>query len=265
MFAKLLKHEWRASRGLVGLLCAIIGVSGLLFGGIARYMTWSSVTGNAFMVSVYAVVMAVAVLAIVGCSVGAMYLLVHRFYTSRFTDQGYLLLTLPVTTHQQLLSSIVNTVVGVTLVGITAFASAGVGIGIFLSTFDRETSAAMLQALKEGGLLLKTASGIGGIRILVAVLSLAVMLLADILLLMLAVTVGSQAQKHPVLKGAALYIGVDILLTELNGFLSPWANEALGYPGIGGNAVTALLIYTAAAAVSYFLMHRILDRKLNLI
>lgn len=264
MFAKLLKHEWRSSRGLVGLLCAIIGVSGLLSGGIARYMTWSTVTGNSFMVAVYTLVLTVAILAIVGCSFGAMYLLVHRFYTSRFTDQGYLTLTLPVTTHQQLLASIVNTVTGVVLVSITAFGAAAVGLGIFFSSFDKETSDEMLQAVMDAGSILKTVTGEEGLHMLLAAASLAVMFLADILLLMLAVTVGSQAAKHPVLKGAALYIGVDILLTEINGFLGPWVNEKLGYPGVGSNAVTALLLYTAAAVICYCIMHRIIDRKLNL-
>lgn len=264
MFAKLLKHEWRANRGLVGLLCAIIGISGILTGGIARYMTWSSVTGNAFMVSVYSIVLAVAVLAIVGCSVGAMYLLVHRFYASRFTDQGYLMLTLPVTTHQQLLASIVNTVVGVVLVGITALAATAVGIGIFVSSFDQATAREMLQVLADTGDLLKTVSGADGLYLLLEIVSLAVMFLADILLLMLAVTVGSQAAKHPVLKGAGLYIGVDILLTEINRLLGSWANMKLDHPGVGGNAVTALLLYTAAALISYFVMHHILDKKLNL-
>ena len=136
MFVKLLKQEWRANRGLIGLLCAVIGISGLLTGGILRYMTWSTATGNDFMVIVYTIILTAAVLAIFGCCVGAMYLLVYRFYQSRFTDQGYLLLTLPVTTHQQLLGSITNTLMGMVLVGMTALVSAAVGMGIFLISFE---------------------------------------------------------------------------------------------------------------------------------
>ena len=34
MFAKLLKHEWRATRGVIGLLCVIILIAGLTIGGV---------------------------------------------------------------------------------------------------------------------------------------------------------------------------------------------------------------------------------------
>lgn len=265
MFAKLIKHEWRASRGLVGLLCAIIGISGLLFGGISRYMTWSSVTGNDFMVAAYAVILTVSILAIVGCSVGSMYLLVYQFYKSRFTDQGYLMLTLPVTTHQQLLSSIVNTVRGVILVGLTSCFAIAVGLGIFLLSFDQEFSSSLLQAIanaKTG--IAETSASNTGLAILY-LLSYAVMFLADILLLMLACTVGAQATRHPVLKGAALYIVTDMLLSEINLFVSPWVNAWFGVTGPGYNWLCIFLLYGTAAVISYFTMHHILDKKLNLV
>ena len=38
MFAKLLKHEWRATRGVLGLLCLISLSAALLGGGAMRYL-----------------------------------------------------------------------------------------------------------------------------------------------------------------------------------------------------------------------------------
>ena len=38
MFAKLLKHEWRATRSIIVLLCVIILISGLTVGGVMHYM-----------------------------------------------------------------------------------------------------------------------------------------------------------------------------------------------------------------------------------
>ena len=66
MFGKLLKHEWRAVRSQVGMLCLVIFVAGLLSGGILRYMVWSTVTGNSVMVTVYMIVLTAAVLVIFG-------------------------------------------------------------------------------------------------------------------------------------------------------------------------------------------------------
>ena len=260
MFAKLLKHEWRATRGLVGLLCAIIGISGLLTGGISRYMTWSSVTGNGFMVAVYTVILTAAVLAIFGCCAGAMYLLAYRFYKSRFTDQGYLMLTLPVTTHQQLLASITNTIIGMALVGIAAIVSAAVGMSIFLLTFEQGAAAEMWQAILS---FYKNYSMFSNGWLSIKVLELGIAFLTDIILFMLALTVGAQARKHPVLKGAAVYIGIDILLSEANSLFVLFIDGNLEYPQMWG-AVFSCLLYAAAAVIAYFVMHHILDKKLNL-
>lgn len=258
MFAKLLKHEWRATRGLVGLLCAIIGISGLLTGGILRYMTWSSVTGNGFMVVVYTIVLTAAVLAIFGCCVGAMYLLVYRFYKSRFTDQGYLMLTLPVTTHQQLLASMMNTVMGVVLVGITACLSAAVGIGIFLLSFEQSTAAEFAQVFADMGSSFVNNLKVPAWLFVFKVLEVAVSFLADILLFMLAVTVGAQARKHPVLKGAALYICVDILVSESCALFGSLTEDQ------AAATVFSFILYGIMALTAYFVMHRIIDKKLNL-
>lgn len=264
MFTKLLKHEWRATRGLVGLLCAIIGLSGLLTGGISRYMTWSSVTGNGFMVAVYTIILTAAVLAIFGCCAGAMYLLVYRFYKSRFTDQGYLMLTLPVTTHQQLLSSITNTILGTVLVGITAIVSAAVGLSIFLLTFEQGTASEMWQVILNTWRVFENYPMFSAGWIAAKVLEFVTAFLADIILLMLALTVGAQARKHPVLKGAAVYIGIDILLAEASSLFVFYIDGNLENPQMWG-AVFSCILYAAAAGIAYFVMHHILDKKLNLV
>ena len=149
MFVKLLKHEWRANRGLVGLLCAIIAISGVLLGGSLRYSVWSTLTENSLMVTVYAMIVLVAELAILGCVFLAMYFLAYRFYKSRFEDQGYLMLTLPVTTHEHLLSSIVNTIIGVILVGLTAIVSTVVAMSALINIY-RDPLAVVCGSCLEG-------------------------------------------------------------------------------------------------------------------
>lgn len=265
MFAKLLRYEWRASRGLVGLLCAIIGVSSLLSGGIARYMTWSVVTGNRFMVSVYSSVLSVAVLAIAGCCVGAMYLLVYRFYTGRFTDQGYLMMTLPVTAHQHMLSCLTNTVIGVLVVAVTAVVCVTAGVSIFLSSFEQDAVADMLYIFEDVAKNLEAYFDTNGILVSLVVGGLIAIFLTDILSLMLALTVGAHAAKHPVLKGAVLYIGLDVVVNEINSFISPWANRQFSGFSVGEvNVLTTLLLYTVTAVVCYYATHQILENKLNL-
>ena len=62
MFGKLLKHDWRAVRGLVGLLCAVVGLSGLLAGGSLRHIVWFAVQDAQGTMTAYAFVLAAAVI-----------------------------------------------------------------------------------------------------------------------------------------------------------------------------------------------------------
>ena len=89
MFAKLLKHEWRATRGSLGTLCLVSLAASLLGGLTMRYLVWaSSAQGseNQFLVviSVLAMIGAIIVVAVSGGA--ALFLLIGRFYKSRFTD-----------------------------------------------------------------------------------------------------------------------------------------------------------------------------------
>ena len=92
----------------------------------------------------------------------------------------------------------------------------------------------------------------------VTVLDFVISFLADIILFMLAVTVGSQARKHPVLKGAGLYIGIDILVSESCALFGSLVEDPLL------TAVFSCILYGITGLIAYFVMHHIIDKKLNL-
>lgn len=255
MFGKLLKHEWIAVKRLVGLLCLAVFASGLLCGGILKNMIWSSVTGNGIMVELYAMVLVAAFLTILFGCLGTKYLLVHRFFKSRFEDEGYLTFTLPVTTHQQLLASIVNTTLCTLLVGCVACVSAYMGMSIFLSVFLPHAQQEVIQVLDQAAAQTAVNAGLSGSWFLQG-LELAAAFLADMILLMLACTMAMLlAKKHPILLGVAVYIGTDLVLSGL-------VNAAAGLSQ--GGLLLSCGLYTAAAVGGYFLMHRLMETKLNL-
>ena len=113
MFAKLLKYEWKASAGLLGILSgAVLGV-GLLGGVCLRYLfTLAKSVGDGAANDVGMLPLLVfvmfAMLALVAYVVAVQIILVSRFYKSRFTDEGYLTFTLPVSTWQNYLSALTN-------------------------------------------------------------------------------------------------------------------------------------------------------------
>ena len=119
MFAKLLKYEWRATRGSLGTLCLVNLAASLLGGLTMRYLVWaSSAQGseNQFLVVISVLAMIGAIIVVAVSGVAALILLIGRFYKSRFTDEGYLTFNLPVSVHQNLLASMTNTILGMILV-----------------------------------------------------------------------------------------------------------------------------------------------------
>ena len=259
MFLKLLKHDWRSVRGLVGLLCAVVGLSGLLAGGSLRHIVWFAVHDAPGVATAYSFVLIASVVMIPICCVLAVYLLMYRFYQSRFTDQGYLLLTLPVTTHQHLLSGILCTIIGVSLVFLMTVISGLVALYGYISIFSNESAAQMKQMLESvpGEIMDQQGLTSGGLLILIPEFLLSV--LADIILLMMAFTVASKSSKHPVLYGAVLYIGI----SELAGAGCMLLDGFIGDPVL--STAACCLVYGALAVGAYFGTYVIVDKHLNLI
>lgn len=254
MFGKLLKHDWRAVRGLVGLLCAVVGLSGLLAGGSLRHIVWFAVQDAPGTMTAYAFVLAAAVITIPVCCVLAMYLLLYRFYQSRFSDQGYLMLTLPVSTHQHLLSCILNTVIGVSLVSLTAVLAAAAAMGAYFRMFPEESAAEVMEQLRNANIDMGLTAG----TMLLEIPEFLISFVAEIILLMAAMIVGSKMSKHPVFYGVLIYIGINELVSL--------GCECLGSYIQAPTLLTAVscLIYGALAAGAYFAAYTIMEKHLNL-
>ena len=286
MFAKLLKHEFRATRGVVAILCAILLVSGLTMGlslqrmiSMAENDYMSVVVTNetaaedaAMTISSEAPLLAdilcvflmiAAIVAISICAASAIFFLIYRFYKSRFTDEGYLTFTLPVTNHQLLLSSITNTTLNLLIVGvavvitvlliITLAASAVPNVAVWeeLKQVWPEILAGLKQAAAEEA----------GLLALMAFSSVATFF-RQIIQLMLAVTIGALiAKKHKLLAAVGVYYGIHMVVSYLTSMVSISAinnDQPFVFVGIHGIVSAALVVG------AYFLMHSLTSRKLNL-
>lgn len=194
MFAKLLKMEFRSTWNVLGILCLSLVGAGLLGGLAIRYLVGASAPKE-WLEVLCTLAITAAVLFFVVCGVAALIVQIVRFYRSRFTDEGYLTFTLPVTTHQVLLSSFLTSavnliavaavsVIGLILMGLCVvpdFKDLREGIHVLWQEFPelwaRFTQADVLQAF---GLLLVNA--------IVAFSN-------ELILIMLAVTIGSLVAK----------------------------------------------------------------------
>ncbi len=275
MFAKLLKHEFKATRGVVAILCAILLVSGLTMGlSLQRMISMAEneyisepVANNTVVIESPAVVdilcvflMIAAIVAISICAASAIFFLIYRFYKSRFTDEGYLTFTLPVTNHQLLLSSITNTTLNLLIVGVVTVVTV---LLIFLLALSAVPDVAVWKELKQVilAVLKQAAAEDAGLLALMAFSGVA-SFFRQIILLMLAVTIGALiAKKHKLLAAVGVYYGINMAVSFRTSMVSIYAlnnNQAYVFMGIQG------IVSAALVAGGYFLMHYLTSRKLNL-
>lgn len=262
MFAKLLKMEFRSTWNVLGILCLSLVGAGLLGGLAIRYLEGVSAPKQWLEILLCELVITAAVLFFVVCGAAALIVQIVRFYRSRFTDEGYLTFTLPVTTHQVLLSSFVTSAVnliavaavgavGLILMGLCAIPDFEIlrkGMDIFWQEFPelwaRFTQADVLQAV---GLLLVNA--------IVAFSN-------ELILIMLAVTIGSLvAKKHKILAAVVFYyilhvVGLTFTGISMVNLLE--SNDSLRLLGL------LALVNLIVAVAGYFLMYYLVDKKLNL-
>ena len=274
MFAKLLKHEWRSTREMLGILC-LISLGASLLGGLTMcYLFYvSSHDGGGSdaleILSVLFMIAAMIALAVVGVAAVVVYM--GRFYKSRFTDEGYLTFTLPVNTHQNLLASLVNTAIGMVLItlvicacGVLWLAIAFAGVEDFYPTvwehFPELWDEFWNLAQTHAGEIPWGVVARGMLCALTGAIN-------SLVMLMLAVTVGSLiAKKHKILAAVGVFYGIHVLISIATAFLMS-ATVALS-----GGALAAMsgyfgrtaLLMTALSLGGYFLMYWLVDRKLNL-
>lgn len=274
MFTKLLKHEWRATKGILALLCVIVLIAGLTIGCTMHYIIWNDQNGTVVnmndagiatkFVSVACVLLIMTgVGAVAICSAGSLFFLVYRFYKRCFTDEGYLTFTLPVTTHQILLSSFLNTIIGELIMLVAVCLSVAIAVLLFLAAFPenliwadisvglKEAFSQMWASLAEHMDVLASLAGTGIISVL-----------SELIVLMLAVTIGALiAKKHKILAAVGVYYGISIVQS----FALTFANLSVVDKQIvleffSVTSLTSLVIGIGG----YFLMHYLVDKKLNL-
>ncbi len=104
MLRKLLKHEFRATARIMGPLYLV-----LLITALGANLTTRGLLATRYrLLDLVGVLLVMAFfIAIVGVCVMSMVVMVRRFYQNLLRDEGYLMMTLPVSIHQQVWSKLI--------------------------------------------------------------------------------------------------------------------------------------------------------------
>lgn len=261
MFGKLMKAEWRASRRVIGALCAVVLISGALLGLLGNLLLRES-SGSwqlpGFVNVLFSLLSVAAMLAVALSLAASVFYALWRYYRSRFTEEGYLTYTLPVNNHQLMLSSILASVLEILLVGLATVAAVAMAFGIFAAELPWNEVDWGLVGRRFEELLHGLRPVVGDV--LLVLLNMVLMCLATLLTLMLAVTIGATAaKKHPVLLAIAVYYGLSLVR------MAACLNAADAAYLSSGAALAALAgVNAAATLIAYFWMYYLTSRRLNL-
>ena len=277
MFAKLLKHEWKATRGLLGIfsLAAVIagGVGALALRFIVEYADkMANVTMDGMGVQIESaaigglgMLLAFVMLALVAYYLGTQIVLLARFYKNKFTDEGYLTFTLPVKTHQILgatwLNMLIWTVISALVVLLcVAVMLVGATSGVRLPGEDIWT-----DAFAYYGDTFDVINGYAGLTVLSAVVE---WLLAP-LIAMTCITIGAvAAKKHKILVAIAVYYGYSMVSGIVSTVVTAVVTIAGFQTGVESmlemSAACSLLVQLLVALICWLLTNYLINNKLNL-
>lgn len=261
MFAKLLKYDFKATWGLLGVLSVIALGAGAAGSAVVRLLNQGQ---GKFFETMLIISMIAVVFYLVGYSLAAMFLLLSRFYRSRFTDEGYMTFTLPVNNHQILLSSFVNCTLGLIVCMLVTAVSFAILVFFGSEILDGQRWEFVKTCFDHLPGLLKE---IGGGNILMFLLMLLAGFVSQVMTIMLAITLGSIiAKKHKILTGVAAYYGLNMLINiaGVSILSSRLFDQIMEQAEFIGFTAWGIAGYAVVALGCYFVMYYLTSRKLNL-
>lgn len=274
MLIKLIKHEFRATARvmlplyLVTILLALMTRASSLW---TKMVTFEGLTGRNFLSLLSGIIAVGFVLALIATFVVAVVLTIQRFRSNLMADEGYVMFTLPVSTHSLVWSKlIVSTVwfLGAVIIDVVALMTLVADLAMF-QEFGRVLTEISQQL---------TAYNVGnGVLLLVELLVLFVVFcLAACLDFYAPLAIGHSFAQHKMLLSVAFFFAIQVAAQVISGTLlmagvpyldslSFWlSSQAQPMTVVHGVMWCSILITAIYGAILYCLTIRMLHRHLNL-
>lgn len=273
MLKTLLKYEWKDTWGLCTAcngIALILSVIGALMISLWHYSddktftdTQTTMLGVAF--SFYIIIYIVSVFAIV---LVMKYYFFVRYYKNLFTDQGYLMHTLPVKSTDLINSKLIIAVLWQFITGIVV----GICIVIIVFSFADIFGELSIMDFKEAfhDIEMEFDEIVKGIPLIASgIISGLVTPIFEILLMYMAVGIGQQSKKNRLFLSVMVLIGLYMGKRFISSCLSVplqmlVINEDVSLTAVNVGSVLAALAIVGMTVGLYFLNKYFLEKKLNL-
>ncbi len=270
MLKKLFVHEWKDSWRLVGIMNLIVIGLTLIGCFFLNNETWNAVDKNEFLAATVVVYMMFFIASIAALSMVVAFYFYIRFYRNLYTDQGYLMHTLPVTSHQLIWS---KTFVSTIWMVISSIVMVGSIFGLVFAAIPNEERSDFWLEMKDAFTMMDM-DGRAVVIVLLYILLIVASQLMSIFMGYASISIGQTFKKQKVLGAIGVYIGIYMLIQTVSSYLSIFVSMAMDPYSMGKTfdeinfmivfLLIMLLVMGALAAGFYFITHYIMKNKLNL-
>lgn len=279
MFAKLLKQEFRATSKLLGMLSGIALLVGVAAAAALKGLVWlwqeDSPMAESdviiYLTTALSFMLIGAALALLAYAVCSEIVLLLQFYRKKFTDQGYLTFTLPVTNHQIIFSSYLNILIWtfITFVVTILTISIPVFFGSSATQFFNKEALSVLQIAWNS--MWEITNQIYFENALTGILSVVLVIiqgLASVMMVLTAITIGcTVAKTHKILASIGIYYGISMGLGIVSSMLQ-FPILIISRLDVESYMTMTMLpqaiLYLIVLVGGYFLTAFLMKRKLNL-
>ncbi len=270
MLTKLLKYEWKASYKIVMLMNLYIIITTAI--GIMTLIAQIWNTESESISSLGALLFIFYFLSIALVSAIATIYIAVRFYRSMYTDEGYLIHTLPVTKNQLLISKTIIATIHIALTSVVVLLSM-VLLFYFLATkLDPAAKAAIAFEVNAGDLSELTAAFVANkvLKISLIVIYFLMSSIDAVLLCFTGISLGQLFTKHKIIGSIICYIGLYSILQILSSFaILPFTGLTLmSKISLSTILDIGIMVETVFVIICnilfYFISYYLLNKKLNL-
>lgn len=269
MLKKVFKYDFLAmARVAVPLLAVVLGLGVLNCGldailcakpDIPENFLWLTWIATSLFVTSY---IAVAVLDVI-----VAIQIYSRYYKSVFTDEGYLTLVLPVSTHRLLLGKFLAASLWIVISAAVTVLSVVVSLIPIIAMSGREATMTIVDIIFT--MFTDSIKEIGVLNFVIEILLAVTVLIENILIVFAGITAGATVmRKHKVI-GAVLFVYVantiqSVVHSIIQGTLAPMImnGDVMMYYTVSN--IVQFVIAAVIAVVSYFVTYRIVHNGVNL-
>lgn len=272
MLKKLFKHEWKDSWKMVGIMNIAVLVFSFLGALIFNEDIVLLADTNEYVMLAIVFYIVFYIAAIIALSLCTGFYFYYRFFKNFYTDEGYLLHTLPVTPHQLIWSKTFVALIWQLISGLVVTFSIINFVNYVMISSGEESIWINLGELF--GLLLSRIEGYTIPFYIIIILYCVIVPFFSIFLGYASISLGQCTKKHKLLAAVGIYLGITSLIQVVTSFIT--VTITVWLDAVSGNTVeemfmnmtlfygVVVLIMGAATALFYFLSYNTMKNRLNL-